>query len=91
MAAVLTAVSLTAHAQCQPRAAVMDHLAEAGGEIVVMGLTTEGALLELVQMPDRSWVVFITAPARPEEQMACDVATGSALQAADIVIRGQDV
>jgi hypothetical protein len=72
----ILAVVSTAHAEevaCGKRSDLLAHFQEAYHEVPnVLGLTTDGRLLEVVVAPTGTWTMLVTVPGGP----ACVVATG---------------
>jgi hypothetical protein len=70
------AIASTARADevaCGKRSDLLAHFQEAYHEVPnVLGLTTDGRLLEVVVAPTGTWTMLVTAPGGP----ACVVATG---------------
>lgn len=78
MAALALALALASAAQAEPvacgkRGDLLAHFQQSYHEVPnVIGLTTDGRLLEVVVGPSGSWTMLVTAPGGP----ACVIATG---------------
>ncbi|MEO3429751.1 hypothetical protein AAFN88_12875 [Pelagibius sp. CAU 1746] len=74
----LSAIGLPAPAgaitlQCVPREAIFENLERSSGEVPAhAGVTSTGALFEVLVSPDGSWTAFFTFP----DGLTCPVATG---------------
>jgi len=59
--------------QCVPREAVFDRLKAATGEVpAYRGVTSDGALFEVLVSPDGTWTAFFTFP----DGLTCPIGTG---------------
>lgn len=75
LALVLFALPAAAQTVCGERGEVLNQLSRQYAESpVAIGLTKEGAVIEVLTSPTRTWTIIVTGP----RGMSCVIATGEA-------------